>query len=128
MGKMSRFGPTSRGGLVGFAFFLCVAAAALGGCGDSASSPLEEGEQGRGLEEVVEPEPAEPRGEPKPPEEAEAEPAKERPEAPPPPAPKQEPPAAPVAEEADADGDGVDSEAAAPVPAPPVGDFTANRR
>ena len=112
---MSRFGPTSRGGLVGFAFFLCVAAAALGGCGDSASSPLEEGEQERGLEEVAEPEPAQLRGEPKPPEEAEAEPAKEKPEASPPPAPEPEAPA-PGAE---ADGDGVASEAATPTPAPP---------
>ena len=65
---MLRFRPTTRGGLVGFVFFLSVVATtALGGCGDDASSPLEEGEQERGLEEVAQRAPAQSREEPKPP-------------------------------------------------------------
>ncbi len=40
LGRTLRVGPTGRGGLVGIVFFLAIAAAALGGCGDTASSPL----------------------------------------------------------------------------------------
>ena len=111
MGKTLRFGPTSRGGLVGIVFFLSVLTA-LGGCGDNASSPLEEGEQERGLEEVAEPEPAEPRQEPKPPK---TETPREEPEPPAPPAPAPEPePPAPAVAASDPDGDGAQDEAGAP--------------
>ena len=67
LGRTLRFGPTSRGGLADFVFFFAVPAAALGGCGDTASFPVEEGERERGVEEAAEPEPVEPRQEPNPP-------------------------------------------------------------
>ena len=112
MGKTLRFGPRSRGKLVGIVFFLSIVAAASGGCGDNASSPLEEGEQGRGLEEVAKPEPAEPRQEPKP-RKTEAETPREEAEAAPPaPAPKPEPPAS-AAPASDPDGEGAQYESVA---------------
>ncbi len=97
LGRMLRFGLTGRGRLVGIVFFLAIVAAALGGCGDDASSPLEEGERERGVEEVVEPEPVEPREEPKPPETKAEAPRKEAEAAPPVPAPEPERPAPAVA-------------------------------
>ncbi len=107
-----RFGLTGRGKLVGIVFFLAIVAAALGGCGDDASSPLEEGERERGVEEA-EPKPAEPREEPKPaepreepkPAKAKAETPKKEAEAAPPPAPTPEPePPAPAVAASDSDG------------------------
>ncbi len=98
-----RFGLTGRGKLVGIVFFLAIVAAALGGCGDDASSPLEEGERERGVEEA-EPKPAEPREEPKP-AKAKAETPKKEAEAAPPPAPTPEPePPAPAVAASDSDG------------------------
>ncbi len=98
MGRISRFGPTGRGGLVGIVFFLAVVAAALGGCSDTVSSPIEEGEQRRGVEEVAEPEPAEPRQEESKPPKPETETPREEAEAAPPvPTPEPEPPAPAVA-------------------------------
>ncbi len=113
MGKILRFGPTtSHGGLVGFVFFLVVVAAALGGCGDTASSPVKEDEQQRGVEEVAEP--AQPRQEEPKPTKPETETPKEEAEAAPPaPTPEPEPPVV-----ATPDPDGADSaqyESGAPV-------------
>ncbi|MDP9485611.1 MAG: thermonuclease family protein [Actinomycetota bacterium] len=111
MGRTLRFGPTGRGGLVGIVFFLVVVAAALGGCGDTASSPVEEGEQARGVEEV-----AQPRGEPKP-RKPETETPREEAEAAPPPAPaapEPEPPAPTVAASDPDDGEGVQYESTTP--------------
>ncbi len=103
LSRMLRFGPTSRGGLVGFVFFLSIVAAALGGCGGTASSPVEEGEQERGVEEA-EPKPDEPREEPKP-AKAKAETSKKEAEAAPPPAPAPEPkPPAQAVAASDPDG------------------------
>ncbi len=93
MGGMLRFGPMGRGNLVGIVFFLAVVAAALGGCGDTASSPIEEGERERGVEEAAEPKPAEPREESKPSKTEGEAPKEEAEAAPPAPAPEAEPPA-----------------------------------
>ncbi len=114
MGRLLRFEPMDRGNLVGIVFFLAIAAAALGGCGDTTSSPLEEGERERGVEEVAKPEPAEPREEPKPPK-IKAEPPKEEAEAAPPPAPAPEPePPASAGAAPDPDEDGVQYESGTP--------------
>ena len=112
MGRTLHFRLMRRDRLVGIVFFLAIVVMALGGCGDDASSPLEEGEQGRGLEEVAEPEPAEPRQELKP-RKTEAETPREEAEAAPPaPAPKPEPPAS-AAPASDPDGDGAQYESVA---------------
>ncbi|MDP9479211.1 MAG: thermonuclease family protein [Actinomycetota bacterium] len=109
---MLRFRLAGRYGLVGFVFFLVIVAAASGGCADTASSPIEEGERERGIEEAAEPKPAEPREEPKPPKTETEIPRKEAEAAPPPApaAPEPEPPAPTVAASDPDDGEGVQYE------------------
>ncbi len=112
MGLLFRFGPMGRGGLVGMVFFLAIAAAALGGCADNASSPLEGGERERSVEEAAEPKSAS-RQEPKSPKTEAETPREEAEAAPPAPAPEPEPPAPAVAA-SDPYGDGVQYGAGTP--------------